>query len=211
VMIALVQTNFSGYPLVSGAQNQVVGLVLRDQLLQALHDTGVDDADAGNTVSPSTKQVINLMVYADKTPEVKHWNTPLARAHRHFSAAGLRHLIIVDEAHRLLGILTRSDLAPLTHPRTRRRAIAILLAEKRRNQQESGLDENGIPDCSEESCYDDDSNHGQSFLFPEGDDTEDEQSLTGGGDASPISPRTPGQGQCVPGLCVPEPASTTSP
>merc|ERR1712232_560297 len=52
-------------------------------------------------------------------------------AHRHFTAAGLRHLCVVDERHRLVGFLTRSDLAQLSHPRTRHRALAEILARKR--------------------------------------------------------------------------------
>merc|ERR1712117_761940 len=75
--------------------------------------------------------VIYLMPYADHTPEVMHWNTPLARTFRHFHAAGLRHLCLVDEGHRLVGMLTRSDLAPLCQRWTRERFARSLLMRKR--------------------------------------------------------------------------------
>lgn len=121
MMATLLQTQFSGFPLVSTPENQVVGLILRERLVEALQAAGTMEND-----SP-----MSLLPYADQTPEVKHWNTPLARAHRHFTSAGLRHLCVVDEAHRLVGILTRSDLAHLSHPRTRLLALRTLLVRKR--------------------------------------------------------------------------------
>lgn len=127
IMASLMKTSFSGFPLVgcSGA-NEVVGLILRDRLLQALKER--QQGPEGE--QHPRGQLINLMPYADKTPEVKHWNTPLVRTFRHFSAAGLRHLCLVDEAHVLVGILTRSDLAPLCHPKTRSRAAYDMLLRK---------------------------------------------------------------------------------
>eukprot|EP00927_Polykrikos_kofoidii_P035917 TRINITY_DN30403_c0_g1_i1.p1 TRINITY_DN30403_c0_g1~~TRINITY_DN30403_c0_g1_i1.p1 ORF type:complete len:1154 (+),score=143.52 TRINITY_DN30403_c0_g1_i1:151-3612(+) len=141
MMATLLQTQFSGFPLVSTPENQVVGLLLREKLVEALQAAGASEND-----SP-----MNLLPYADQTPEVKHWNTPLARAHRHFTAAGLRHLCVVDESHRLVGILTRSDLAHLSHPRTRLMALRTLLVRKR-----TALGEDSNADyCQSESEYSD--------------------------------------------------------
>mmetsp|Transcript_93683 Transcript_93683/g.269798 ORF Transcript_93683/g.269798 Transcript_93683/m.269798 type:complete len:960 (-) Transcript_93683:73-2952(-) len=127
VMATLMQTRFSGFPLVaSTGSNEVVGLVTRERLLQALKEHQAGGGPGGD----ARGQPINLLSYADQTPEVKHWNTPLVRTFRHFSSAGLRHLCLVDEAHRLVGILTRSDLAPLCHPRSRNGAVSAILRRK---------------------------------------------------------------------------------
>lgn len=125
IMATLVQTQFSGFPLVSTPENQVIGLILREKLLIALQEHSEDQQ-----LEQNPGQAIDLMPYADETPEVKHWNTPLAKAHRHFTAAGLRHLCVVDETHRLVGILTRSDLAQISHPRGRHQALRALMTRK---------------------------------------------------------------------------------
>jgi len=161
IMAIIVQTRFSGFPLISSTGGgEVVGLIRRERLLEALkdHEQGCTLGDRMSQVVPSSSSgggitsttnasgggggvsgsastlgknsTINLLPYADQTPEVKHWNTPLERTFRHFAAAGLRHLCLVDEMHRLVGILTRSDLAPLCHPRTRESSARFLLMRK---------------------------------------------------------------------------------
>jgi len=142
IMSTLAQSQFSGFPLVSVPEHQVLGLILRSKLVEALRDycsyndtmadPDLDDADAISPTRTSVKidKTINLVPYADPTPEVKHWNTPLAKAHRHFIHAGMRHLCIVDETHRLVGLLTRSDFVAVSHPRTRQLSIRGMLARK---------------------------------------------------------------------------------
>merc|ERR1712232_420276 len=151
-MSTLAQTKFSGFPLVSVPEHQVVGLILRTKLVEVLQECGgqlIADADFSDSPSRKTSErLINLMMYADQTPEVKHWNTPLAKAHRHFMAAGLRHLCVVDETHRLVGILTRSDLAAVSHPRTRQQAIRGLLARKEASMQDA-VAEGSDTECSD--------------------------------------------------------------
>lgn len=139
ILAVLMQTKYSGYPVVAPG-NQVVGLVLREQLLDVLREQGAAHGflnvfGGSGTVQPDSShlddQMLDLQMLCERTPEVKHWNTPLAKAYCHFVATGLRHLCIVDETNRLVGILTRSDLSPICHPRTQKRALALLLARKR--------------------------------------------------------------------------------
>jgi len=169
IMAIIVQTRFSGFPLISsGGGGEVVGLIRRERLLEALKDyerrqsgASCDKAIQIVTTAPPPPRTssINLLPYADQTPEVKHWNTPLERAFRHFAAAGLRHLCLVDEMHRLVGILTRSDLAPLCHPRTRESSARCLLARK-----QAALRELKEQECSEsESDMEDGASQASSY------------------------------------------------
>lgn len=41
-----------------------------------------------------------------------HEDFSLARAYSLFTSMGLRHLIVIDEANRAVGIVTRKDLTP---------------------------------------------------------------------------------------------------
>jgi len=156
IMSTLTQTKFSGFPLVSTPEHQVLGIVLRSRLLEALQESGDlygSESSPGDSARKSSERLINLLAYADRTPEVKHWNTPLAKAHRHFIAAGMRHLCLVDETHRLVGILTRSDLANVSHPRKRVQAIRALLQQKEAaaNIQEGDEDECSGDDSGSEA------------------------------------------------------------
>jgi len=142
ILATLAQTNFSGFPIVTEKEHQVAGLILRSRLVELLQETNNFRADIAE------RSTIKLLQYADPAPEVKHWNTPLARAHRHFTAAGLRHLCIVDEAHRLSGILTRSDLAPLSNPRSRQHALRRLYKRRMTELHGDHSDHGDFPDMA---------------------------------------------------------------
>lgn len=140
VIATLARTEFGGFPIVAVPGYQLIGFILREQLLLALQDHYREAEVPGH--------VVDLMPYADEAPEVKHWNTPLAKAYRHFVAAGLRHICLVDETHTLHGILTRSDLALVSHPRSRDKALRALLVRKMNavSRMEKASRDN---DCSE--------------------------------------------------------------
>eukprot|EP00929_Paragymnodinium_shiwhaense_P090596 TRINITY_DN5077_c0_g1_i2.p1 TRINITY_DN5077_c0_g1~~TRINITY_DN5077_c0_g1_i2.p1 ORF type:complete len:1125 (+),score=159.56 TRINITY_DN5077_c0_g1_i2:74-3448(+) len=108
------------FALVSVTGSRLAGLITRQTIMTVLRDCDTSDGGA----------MVNLLMHADQTPDVKHWRTPLARAYQHFVACNLHYLCVVDEMHRPLGVLTRSDFARLSHHRTRDRAVNSLLARK---------------------------------------------------------------------------------
>eukprot|EP00929_Paragymnodinium_shiwhaense_P080120 TRINITY_DN41763_c0_g1_i1.p1 TRINITY_DN41763_c0_g1~~TRINITY_DN41763_c0_g1_i1.p1 ORF type:complete len:1140 (+),score=147.87 TRINITY_DN41763_c0_g1_i1:101-3520(+) len=103
------QTPYAAFPVVDDKEPCVVGVVERQRLeaLIATHKT-----------SPLVVQatvILNILGPRDKAPDVMHWRTPLSKAFAHFRAAGLRRVCLVDDRHRLMGMVTRSDLARLRH------------------------------------------------------------------------------------------------
>jgi predicted transcriptional regulator len=120
----LVQTTYQGFPLIDGSSRQVRGLILRSKLLKAFGEKGHSSDRWANN------QLLDLLPYADTSPEVKLVQTPLSRAHRHFKAMGLGHLIIVDCFNRLVGILTRSDVSKLSDPKVLEEAQERVIRHK---------------------------------------------------------------------------------
>jgi len=53
---------------------------------------------------------LDLRPYMDSSPVTVHLHAPLERAHRLFLQMGLRHLIVVDDGHNVVGIITRKEL-----------------------------------------------------------------------------------------------------
>jgi len=53
---------------------------------------------------------LDLRPYMNATPFTVHARAPLMRAYRLFRSMGLRHLIVVNDAHDVVGMLTRKDL-----------------------------------------------------------------------------------------------------
>ena len=68
---------------------------------------------------------VDLRPYMDASPVTVHAAAPLERVHRLFTAMGLRHLLVVNDAHDCVGVITRHDLAPL-----RVAAVAAALAAR---------------------------------------------------------------------------------
>eukprot|EP00747_Dinoflagellata_sp_TGD_P108019 gnl/TRDRNA2_/TRDRNA2_170294_c2_seq6.p1 gnl/TRDRNA2_/TRDRNA2_170294_c2~~gnl/TRDRNA2_/TRDRNA2_170294_c2_seq6.p1 ORF type:complete len:526 (+),score=79.43 gnl/TRDRNA2_/TRDRNA2_170294_c2_seq6:117-1694(+) len=106
----MMQSAFAGYPIVTGS-NRLVGLVTRPVLTHALAQKLKDE----NGMDMSN-EYINVRSLSDAPPEVTYWNRSVAHCYRHFKAAGLQHLCIINERNELLGILTRTDFAHLCHP-----------------------------------------------------------------------------------------------
>lgn len=53
---------------------------------------------------------VDLRPYMDATPVTVHMHAPLERAHRLFTRMGMRHLLVTNDAHDCVGVLTRSEL-----------------------------------------------------------------------------------------------------
>ena len=53
---------------------------------------------------------IDLRPYMNATPYTVHARAPLMRAYRLVRSLGLRHLVVVNDAHDFVGLLTRSEL-----------------------------------------------------------------------------------------------------
>jgi len=110
VVSLLMQSTFAGYPVVDSA-NRLLGLVRRSRLIHAL-SSKLEQLHG----SKQCGQYINTLNLASTSPEVTYWNMSVAQSYRHFKAAGLQHLCVVNERNELLGVLTRTDFAQLCHP-----------------------------------------------------------------------------------------------
>ncbi len=53
---------------------------------------------------------VDLRPYMDATPLSVHTHAPLERAYKLFVQMGLRHLVVTDDAHNAVGMITRRDL-----------------------------------------------------------------------------------------------------
>ena len=53
---------------------------------------------------------VDLRLYMDSTPVTVHCHAPLERAHRLFLSLGLRHLMVIDDASNIVGVITRKEL-----------------------------------------------------------------------------------------------------
>jgi chloride channel 7 len=75
------------------------------------HFLSVDDTECAVDESDQAKYWIDLRPYINAGPYVVHHNTSLARTYRLFRGMGLRHLCVVDFHNRVVGMITRKDLA----------------------------------------------------------------------------------------------------
>lgn len=109
VMKVLKETPFQNFPVVEGIRAHVIGMVSRPKLLHAVKILR-EETSSGSDI---TSETIDLIAYADLSPEVKHFKTPISRVMRHFGAMGLQILCVVDNQRGLLGVVTRTDVARL--------------------------------------------------------------------------------------------------
>jgi len=56
------------------------------------------------------EQWLDVRSYMDRAPHVLHDKSSVLRCHRYFRTMGLRHLILIDDQHRCVGMMTRKDL-----------------------------------------------------------------------------------------------------
>ena len=127
-------TSHNGFPVISEA-SQVCGLILRSQLHVLLNkkcfmmspfSEDVSRLEITDFVRPVDHRVylfrslqvteaeramfIDLRPYMNRCPFEVRASWPLSRVYRLFRTMGLRHLCVIDESRRLLGMITRHDL-----------------------------------------------------------------------------------------------------
>ena len=68
------------------------------------HDPNIDGLEA------DPEATLDLRPYMDPSPVTVSELMPLSRVYRFFNQLGIRHLPVVDDNHRLVGIITRKDL-----------------------------------------------------------------------------------------------------
>jgi CBS domain-containing protein len=110
-------------PLLSNRQ-PVVGFDFTGEPLATdddIRNSGADRATALARVRALLSEddlqcVLDLRPFLNATPFTVHVHAPLARVYRLFRGLGLRHLVCVDDAHDVVGIITRSSLTePFIH------------------------------------------------------------------------------------------------
>jgi CBS domain containing-hemolysin-like protein len=150
---------FSGFPVVLQGTHKFIGLILRDQLHTLLDSLGVGrgsrrgahflyriqvpkpdhSAEAENILIDKRLSEMEKAVEIDLRPamiigpHVVTPDCPLSRAFTMFCFIGLRHLVVVDTDHNVVGIVTRQDLLA---------AISIVGNSKLRFEQKRVLMEN---------------------------------------------------------------------
>jgi hypothetical protein len=66
---------------------------------------------AGLVLSPVERTMyIDLRPYLNPTPHTVHVHLPVATAFQEFKALALRHMLVVNDCHDVVGIITRHDL-----------------------------------------------------------------------------------------------------
>ncbi|KAK9844167.1 hypothetical protein WJX81_006719 [Elliptochloris bilobata] len=80
---------------------------------------------ASDVTDAAPRLFVDLRPFMDRAPTTVRPETPAERAHLVFTALGLRHLVVVDEASHVRGIITRRDLdAAAGHGAWRRNKMA---------------------------------------------------------------------------------------
>ncbi|KAL7749684.1 hypothetical protein RI367_004912 [Sorochytrium milnesiophthora] len=94
----------NGFPVVISARDrQLAGLILRSQVEDA-----VENAKLG-------EQSMGWLAYVNMSPHTVQATCSAGKAYRMFRALGLRHLVVVNEDNRVVGLLTRPDFTHVMH------------------------------------------------------------------------------------------------
>eukprot|EP00931_Biecheleriopsis_adriatica_P024708 TRINITY_DN15326_c0_g3_i1.p1 TRINITY_DN15326_c0_g3~~TRINITY_DN15326_c0_g3_i1.p1 ORF type:complete len:806 (+),score=131.73 TRINITY_DN15326_c0_g3_i1:109-2418(+) len=116
-----------GFPVVD-TEGQLCGLVTREALEGLLGSQDARDSEDSSTPMPSMALPLAAPSDAaqvpatgvedvmDTAPFVLQKSTPVHHAHMLFARCGLRHVVVVDGAHRPIGVLTRKSLMPWRMP-----------------------------------------------------------------------------------------------
>uniref|UniRef100_A0A8C5AGM6 Chloride channel protein n=1 Tax=Gadus morhua TaxID=8049 RepID=A0A8C5AGM6_GADMO len=140
-LLSNTSTNHNGFPVVVSNANgeepaKLCGLILRSQLIVLLkHKVFVELARSKLTrrklqlkdfrdayprfppiqsihVSQDEREcMMDLTEFMNPTPYTVPQETSLPRVYKLFRALGLRHLVVVDDSNRVVGLVTRKDLA----------------------------------------------------------------------------------------------------
>ena len=98
-------TNHHAFPVISEQSGSFAGLIGRNKLEALVAQAEADGA--------RRRQRIDLRCHYDHAPYTVHELLPLYRVSRLFMSMGLRHLCVLDGSSRVVGIITRKDLATL--------------------------------------------------------------------------------------------------
>ena len=78
------------------------------------------DAASAVGVRDDDDECVDLRAFLNPTPVTVHVRAPAARAAELFRALGLRHLLVIDDGHNCVGVITRKDVvAAALHARKR--------------------------------------------------------------------------------------------
>ena len=97
------KTKHHAFPVVSESSGLFAGLIGRTKLEALFAQAKLDGA--------SKRHKIDLRPHYDHAPYTVHELLPLYRVSRLFMSMGLRHLCVLDGSSRVVGIITRKDLA----------------------------------------------------------------------------------------------------
>ena len=154
VLDILIKTKHNGFPVTEGFDpntqdpgnfGYLKGLILRHQLLTLLkkktylnHETVLTPQDFresypryidvyGIKIEDTEREnVLDLRPYMNLSPYSVTENSNLPRIFRLFRGLGLRHLTIVDQNNRVVGIVTRIDIAKFkTHVGLKRSIVTM--------------------------------------------------------------------------------------
>ena len=71
-----------------------------------------DSATASPLEGGTGHGMVDLGHFMDDTPYLTRPNTPVFRVHKMFTLLGMRHIPVVDQGERVVGMITRKDLLP---------------------------------------------------------------------------------------------------
>lgn len=147
IISMLMQTSFSAYPVVMN-DDRLVGLVLRSRIILMLSERAPE---------ASEDEIISVLELAEAFPECAHWSTPVPSVFHRFRCSGLQHLLVIDEFHKLLGIMTRTDFAKLCRHGHEGVEEVKRLIHRKEAAVDAGLAVDGASESSSDSSSDGDS------------------------------------------------------
>jgi chloride channel 7 len=128
--------NHSGYPVIDKS-GKFRGLILRSQLLILLkHKVFVERNAPGQSISLSVFRdsypryfpissinvtsedmpcTVDLRPFANQAPYTVHEDASFPRIFRIFRSLGLRHLVVLNENYKVVGMVTRKDIWQIQH------------------------------------------------------------------------------------------------
>eukprot|EP00301_Raphidiophrys_heterophryoidea_P019496 c4423_g1_i2.p1 GENE.c4423_g1_i2~~c4423_g1_i2.p1 ORF type:complete len:468 (+),score=131.01 c4423_g1_i2:152-1405(+) len=134
IISLLASSKHSGFPVVSLGSRKLVGFILRDQLYTMLESLDLSTPKrrseflqniqvpnsyshhrfeallSGNLSDMEKAMVMDLEPAMNIGPHIVTPECPLSRAYLLFCSMGLRHLMVVDSNHCVVGVITRKDL-----------------------------------------------------------------------------------------------------
>ncbi|KAI0228543.1 H(+)/Cl(-) exchange transporter 7 [Lamellibrachia satsuma] len=115
-ILGLVSLSHNGFPVVedytpensdptTATFGRLKGFILKSQLERIL--LGQDD----NLCEDELDSVIDLRMHMDRSPYIVQEDVSLPKIFKLFRGIGLRHLVVVNDRNRVVGIITRINLA----------------------------------------------------------------------------------------------------